>query len=384
MKLEQSCWPTPEHELLLRASLLQRREAIEAWREWKSGADVDSLDPGSQRLLPLLYRNLSVLGVEDPLMERFKGFYQRTWVRNQMRFHDMSTVLHPLHSAGIRTVVLKGAALVLLHYRDHGLRPMADFDLLVPPAQAGAAANLLINLDWQPNLRLPEVFTETFLSVRHSQNFEDASGRELDLHWHLLLECCYPGADDDYWAGAVPISINGVPTSALNPTDQLLHVCIHGAKWNPTPPFRWVADAMMVLRTSHSELDWDRLIRQAERHRLILPLRSALSYLRDVLQAPIPPEALAEMQSAPVSRAEHAAYRFSTHRPGLFGGLPSVWFLYLRALRGTSGGKVRSAFLWLPTFFQHVWGVTHLWQMPFYLVYKGARRVWMTVSAYRQ
>ena len=44
-------WPTSQQELLLRAALLPGKEAIDAWREWKSGVDVDQLDPGSLRLL---------------------------------------------------------------------------------------------------------------------------------------------------------------------------------------------------------------------------------------------------------------------------------------------------------------------------------------------
>ena len=72
---EGGCWPTWEQESLLKAALLQGEEAIKAWHKWKSRVDVDQLDPGSLRLLPLLYRNLRTHGVEDPLMNRFKGIY---------------------------------------------------------------------------------------------------------------------------------------------------------------------------------------------------------------------------------------------------------------------------------------------------------------------
>jgi len=110
------CWPTWRQELLLRAALLRGKEAIAAWREWKSSVDVDRLDQGSRRLLPLLYRNLRAHGVEDPLMNSFKGIYRLTWYKNQMAFHKMTSLLRSFHHAGIETMLLKGAALVMLHY----------------------------------------------------------------------------------------------------------------------------------------------------------------------------------------------------------------------------------------------------------------------------
>ena len=47
-------WPTREQERLLRAALLRGPLALEAWDEWKAGADMDHLDAGSYRLLPQL------------------------------------------------------------------------------------------------------------------------------------------------------------------------------------------------------------------------------------------------------------------------------------------------------------------------------------------
>ena len=51
-------WPTHEQELLLKAVLLQGEGSIAAWKSWADAIDFDQLDAGSQRLLPLLYRNL--------------------------------------------------------------------------------------------------------------------------------------------------------------------------------------------------------------------------------------------------------------------------------------------------------------------------------------
>ena len=366
----------------MRAALLQGNEATDAWYEWKSSVDVDRLDPGSLRLLPLLYWNLRTHGVKDPLMSRFKGVYRLTWYENQMLFHNMSTLLHSFHNAGIQTMTLKGAALTLLHYRDYGLRPMDDFDVLVQTEQASAAINLLSRLGWTPELRPPEAFTETYVSVTKAYHFADPAGRVLDLHWHVLPECCHASADDDFWDGAVLTKIHDVPTHALNPTDQLLHACVHGAKWSPVPPIRWAADAMMIMRTSQSEIDWNRLIKQAQERRLILPLRDTLSYLRDVFDAPIPPAVLQSMQDMPVSEVERGEYKARTRSAELVGPLLGLWLHYLHYSRLVSDASLQHKLIGFPRFLQHIWGADHLWQVPFYAILKGMPRIWKIMVWY--
>ena len=71
-------WPTPAQELLLRSALLTGPGALEAWQRWKSQHDLveSELDHGSFRLLPLVYRNLSAQGIEEPHLARLKGIYR--------------------------------------------------------------------------------------------------------------------------------------------------------------------------------------------------------------------------------------------------------------------------------------------------------------------
>jgi len=57
------CHPSPVEQLLLRAALLDGEEAITAWQAWITAVDLSNVNPGSYRLLPLLYDNLNRLGV---------------------------------------------------------------------------------------------------------------------------------------------------------------------------------------------------------------------------------------------------------------------------------------------------------------------------------
>jgi Uncharacterised nucleotidyltransferase/ABC transporter len=362
--------PTSEQELLLRAALLHGDAALEAFRAWRVCTDFNRLDTGSYRLLPLLYRNLLQHHSGDPLLAKLKGIYRKTWYRNHFLFHHVTPLLHALRDAGIATLLLKGPALVLQYYRDYGLRPMDDFDMLVHLEDAPAAMRMLKEFGWAPklqNLRSPEAL----IPLRHCGEYQDGVGEHLDLHWHVLQECRQPGADDDFWSGAVPITMGDLTTPALNPTDQLFHVCAHGMRWSQVPPVRWAADAWVILTTEDANIDWQRLCAQAEKRRLVLPLRDALAYMCDKLGAPIPPDAAAQLQAMPLTSREHGEYAARTHPPRFLGYMPAMWLDY-------AGDADRRAlpvkFFKFARLLQYTWDVEHLWQVPLLAVSRAARR----------
>jgi len=351
--------PSPEQELLLKAALLKGPEAIEAWEEWKSGVDLEELDPASHRMLPLLYRNLQVHGIKDPSVGKYKGVYRQTWYKNQMLFHRIASLLSSFHNAGIRTMVLKGAALTMFYYRDYGLRPMNDFDVLVHREDVSSALALLQRSGWTPKGFTP---TEEYVSARYAHGFKNENDQEFDLHWHLLSQCREAGSDKDFWEGAVETEFHGVPTHVLNATDQLLHICIHGARWNAVPPFRWVADAAIILTTAQSEIDWDRLIAQAQKRRLVLPLRETLHYLRTVVDAPIPVKIVEGLQGLLVPKIEQLEYIININPLTRWTAVIDLWCQHSRSAGDT---MLLNKLILFPRFLKRVWGKS-LWKIPFY------------------
>src|ERR671938_178933 len=105
--------PTEEQKLLLRAALRNGEEAVDAWRTWHATVDITQLDDvASQRLLPLVYRNLQAQTATVPGLERIKGTYRYSWYKNQLLLQATAACLRAFHEAGIETIVLKGMALI--------------------------------------------------------------------------------------------------------------------------------------------------------------------------------------------------------------------------------------------------------------------------------
>lgn len=338
--LVEAVTPPRPQRLLLAAALLHGDSMTAAWTEWRSLVDFDGdlLEPATMRLLPLVYHNLAANGVQDPILGRLRGIHRRAWVNNQLQFAACARLLRIFHAAGIKTLVLKGAAVVTQFYPDHGARPMGDVDVLVPKRQAQAALDLLTEHGWRPTRMPRSRMTPTFTSVRHAQNFAGPDGNNLDLHWHIFIDHLDEETDALLWEAAIPHSVQQVATRRLNPTDQLLHVCVHGMSLLLTPRVGWIADAVMILRRAHATVDWTRLVELATRSYNTLYLRAAFGYLRGSFTAPIPDHVLAALTAAPVAPQEEALFRSFQKRDSIFGQLPLLWNRYRLARGRTSAG----------------------------------------------
>ena len=376
---EGAVWPTPLQELLLQAALLEGDLAGSAWTRWSNDVDWNGLDPSSIQLLPLVYRNLVELGLKDERLAALKPRYTVTWGQNEKLFRLLAETLPVLHARDIPTLVVKGAALIPLYYRDSGVRGMGDFDVLVPERRFRDAAAALGEAGWGTRFWRPDRFDTRF---DHAIAFLDAAGNSVDLHCHLLMACCEPGADDAFWEASRPLAIEGVETRTLCGTDHLIQACIHGINWVRVPPLRWVADAIKVMREEPEGIDWDRLADVARSRELALPLESTLEYLRRTFAAPVSEETLRRLADAPASRTDRMRFAFWAEDPRQrpLGRLLHHYVMYTRGVRGTGAlGHVRA----LPAYFRFWTRTDRVWKIPFQLGLKGVRAVGHRLGLYR-
>ena len=348
------CWPNPMQELVLRAALLQGQAARDAWQQFCDRDGLDNLDHGCYRTLPMVYHNLSRQAPDHPLLGMLRGVHRRAWYENKALFRRAAPLLDSLRQAGIPLLLLKGAPLAILYYSDLGLRPMQDLDVMVPEDRAAQAIGLLEARGFARLTPSPPRISPEFLRFRHSIGFRHPELGELDLHWHLTWQACYPGADEPFWRAAVPLDFEGVPVLALCPTDQLFHAMVHGVFFNEVPPMRWVTDAFHVIR-SGAEIDWDRWLATGRRLRAMLPLRDSLQYLVEKFGAPAPPAILDALRAWRPSRAERLSHERSVDPQRLQGPVDTClahWHAHASSHRDRN---LIVRLLGLPTFLSFYW-----------------------------
>jgi Uncharacterised nucleotidyltransferase len=360
--------PSPTQLLLLRASLWRDQRAVSAWAEWRrQQPDLDAVEAGSYRLLPLLYRNLGPQLADSRDAEQLKDIYRRSWTANQLGLRTARKAIDALTHANIEVLVLKGAALIGTAYGDPGARPMGDVDLAVPPAQVNEAVRALREAGFAASEDDPK----RLLTVRHSLAFHDTDGQELDLHRGLLWRV---GLEQEFWQESIDAEVAGARVRILNPADQLLHVCAHGAAWNPVHPLRWAADAFKVIEAADAQLDWGRLVATAKGGRLTLPLHDCVAFLATALEAPVPTRTVRELATSPVSRGGRRAHKALALPPSSRRSVAMLWWFLerYRAQAQLEGKRPRPSDL--IRHLQGFWGLERAAQVPPYAARRLLRR----------
>lgn len=367
--IQPGCWPTDLQELLLKACFSQGENARAALESWKSHTDINRVDEGSNRLLPLLYHNLAAQGIQDPVLAKAKDVYRYVFAKNHLMFHRGFEVLKKLQERNIDTILLKGSALTLSSYKNFGLRPQLDTDFLVRPNRVADTVRCIEDMGWQPEYNFP---FETVRLFRHSCGYSAGLEKRLDLHWNVFIGCQDDDLDRIFWDKSIPVEFNHVQTRVFCPTHQLLHNCIHGVRWDTRAPCRWVADTMTIINSKGHPIAWEELIPLARERGMILFLREGMSYLKEKFEADIPDGFLEELKTEKASWRERLEYRVHTHDTSrAFGSLFKYTLDYLRLPRPKG---FLAKLIMYPKYLQVSWKLKHLWSMPFQLVAKLFRR----------
>lgn len=365
--------PDARETLLIRAATGSGPSAVAAWEKWRDSGDFDALDGESVRIVPLLYRNLLRLGVQAPELVRYGSVYRHSWAANRLAFLASARALALLNDANIPTLLLKGAALTVLYYRDVGVRSMGDVDVLVPVARTADAIAALEAAGWFRDEELKAELTAAHLSTHHSAGFADPKGREIDLHWYASADARWPGADDELWRYSLPVEFEGVATLALSPTDLLYNVLAHGYA-SFAGHIRWAADAATILANPGNAIDWARFVRIAETRRMVLPLIASLSWLVRELGVVVPDSALSALAKAKVNRVDRLEFE---HRnaadPYTIGKVALRHWCWHR--RASPVQTPLALTLGFPDYLGRYYGVESAWELPRLLLERGIARI---------
>jgi hypothetical protein len=319
--------PTATQELLLDATVGDAADAADAavaWARWRQAQDLATIDDGSARLLPLLVPRAPRFPADDPAWPVIRGCYRRAFFHGQLLRARAAEATALLAAAGIAALALKGGALLRYYDDNPGLRPMNDFDVLVPRERAIDAIRVLVAHGWSSASPQPELLPDAY----HSACFTSRDGLDFDLHWHVVPSHNDSAAEASVWTSAVPCNVGATAIRALCPEDLLTVVCAHAAQWSPIASVRWVADALAILRVDGRAFAWPRVVAQAARWHVVPHLSDTLGYLRDRWRVEVPANVFTQWASMPISGVDRRAYAVLGRMPGTADYLARPWHRY--------------------------------------------------------
>lgn len=322
--------PDVQHMNLLKACLLPEQDAVEFWLSWRSSvSDLGDADLESLKLFPLLCENVGKY-IHPDEQAILKGTQRRVWSENQILMSFAKQIVSDLNNQDVPVMLLKGASLALQGiYPSLKLRCLGDVDLMVAPEQLNKVAAILEEGGWS----IPEGFdgsigTERMIKKLHAFSTvtdrlqELMPSRSIDIHWRLSMLLDDEVLNREFWQRATESRFHNLPVMIMSPEDQLLHLCLHGARaWEsiaaPTEKkdsIVWIADCVRLAR-AFPNLDWNKIVISANRRGVALQVLSALKLLKTNFLPSIPEEIFRNSsKNGRVSRMEELVL-FSTTSP---------------------------------------------------------------------
>jgi hypothetical protein len=310
--VSQTLSPEPEYALLLDAVAPATLPRIDH-RAWDSGRWGKLLDVADwHRLSPALYTHLNSVGdAPAPVLSALERAYLANAARSMFIRATAARLVQTLGQAGIRSMLLKGAALVETVYADPAEREMLDIDVLVPAEQIADATAAITELGYAPvpeELFQPERLPSEAPAIRiaarpQSQPHHDEAlvGPErlvaVELHRQIALQGEGNGVDlGKLWDHARTNSATG--HTVPSPEHLLIHVCFHftrnrlGGSAKRRNTGGALAQILDIQRTVAGEdVDWDALTRTARESGLGNRVFLGLFAARE-LGVPIPADAI--------------------------------------------------------------------------------------------
>ncbi len=206
---------------------------------------------------------------------------------------ELFRLLEHFANASIQVLITKGPALAVRCYGEPGMRQYGDLDLVVREADIRRATQAMVELAYQPRVPLTAIDAKktvgeyTFLKA----------GTDLLVEFHTERTFRYhprPLQMEKLFERSAFVVIDGREVPALSLEDELVLICVHGAKhfWER---LMWIADVAALI--SMQPLDWDRALAVANEVGAQRILRLGLRLAADLLDADLPAHLEATVQS---------------------------------------------------------------------------------------
>ncbi len=232
-------------------------------------------------------------GVAEALAARARDIAQRALARGaeSVRLQGL------LAETRIASLVLKGAAIEVLAYGELGRKDAWDIDLLVSPADAGRAMQVLHAAGYeitQPRNLSPDQFALYVALARECEFFDPRSELTVELHWRLadgpvLLPNVSVGSP-----GQTVVLGHDRRLLTLAPGELFAYLCVHGAMhgWSR---LKWLADLAALLGKENPQAI-EQLYRRSLEFGVGLCSAQALLLCQRLLHTQIAPDFAAELK----------------------------------------------------------------------------------------
>jgi hypothetical protein len=247
---------------------------------------------------------------ERTILDDLLASYTEFSTSTKPKLQRLAVVLERLNEEGIDCILLKGADLIPRLYGVLGARPLGDVDLLVHEADLPALEHVLKDMGLRPIVD----GNPSYLDEDHILSLD------------IVTRVWYLDDMEELWARADRRIWEGIPVKGMGTEDLVLYLTAYSVVHRGCVSPAFGQD--LALLVEKEPVDWARVVREAIRHHLKIPLVHGLAYAAKRAHAAVPSDVLSQL--APSSWAEK-----------------SLLFLLRRVVTETKIHEVGHLLLWI-------------------------------------
>jgi len=207
---------------------------------------------------------------------------------------ELFRLLEQFRAHGIGAVAIKGPVLAVQAYGDPAMRSYGDLDLLVPQQDIRRATELMSAAGFLPAVSLSAIDAG---KIPGQYLFSKPDSKLLfELHNDFTLRY-FPRRLPltEFFARQIRVQVDGHEIPALSVEDELVLICIHGAKhfWER---LMWIADVAALI-SRQTSMGWQRVADAASAVKAERMLHTGLRLASDLLRAQLPDKVQAAVQA---------------------------------------------------------------------------------------
>jgi Uncharacterised nucleotidyltransferase len=258
------------------------------------------------RVMPLLYQSLHAFcpkAVPKIILHRLQALFRSNAVRNLFLVRELIRLMKLFESYGIETIAFKGPVLTVYAYGDLSLRQQCDLDILVRKRDIFSAKRLLLSNGYRPWRPMTEKQELAHLQSHHAFVFlPELPTYSVDLHWAIAQPHHANAINQEIlWKRVESVSLAGHRILTFRPEEMMLILSMHGSKhwWQQ---LGWICDVAQLVH-SRPNLDWKRVVREAEKAGCTKGLLLALELVKSVCGVRLPGDVLRMIDEYPRVKA---------------------------------------------------------------------------------
>ena len=225
-------------------------------------------------------QGLDALPLDPSIPQTLSSRYYSNLLSNIHLLDEFYYVLKRLNKIGIEVIVLKGVFLIEKVYRNIGLRPMTDVDVLVRKEAIPEVMKVMSDSGYYitPHGHLGYLKDGEFPAV-------------MDFHWDIWFP-----ETDDIWKRCKITMIKDIPVKSLDNEDVLIYMATHQSINHGMHKLIWLCDIREFIMAYRNDIDWKIFIRRIKDYNIEMPLYYTLSHTEKLLGTEIPSDVLEELK----------------------------------------------------------------------------------------